>query len=487
MADIVLAIDIGTSSVKAIGFDLRGNAVPALREHTAYSARGPAQYADIDDADELMRCVAAAVQTVLDKARDSGHTFIAVGVCTFWHSMVGIDSSGQAVTPLYTWADTRPSAAANRLNAVLDTRSIHARTGCAIHPSYFPARLAWLAETEPALVSRVTKWVSPGEYLFLKLFGEAACSISMASATGMFDQNEKVWDPELISYLGLPEDKFSQLTDVDAPVHGLCDEWAKRWPELAAVPWVPAIGDGAASNVGSGCVDATRIAINLGTSGAIRIVLPLDTVEIPDDLWCYRLDRDHFVLGGAFSDGGNDLAWALDTLALPDQTAINHAMASYRPDSHGLTFLPFLAGERSTGWRPSARGTLHGITNGTTSMDIFQAIPEGVALRFAYVFESLLTDYPDVREVIASGGALARAPYWAQIIADAISWGITLCDETEASCRGAAIVALKSIGKIESYGDTEPPSGTVIAPDPRRHADLRNELIRQQELYRLLS
>src|SRR5439155_24112732 len=130
----------------------------------------------------------------------------------------------------------------------------------------------------------------------------------------------------------ITEEKLNPTIDSSDVFQGLRSPWSERWPELADVPWVPAVGDGAASNVGSGCVDPMRVAINLGTSGAIRIVVPADRIDVPPELWCYRVDGDRFVLGQAFSDGGNDLAWALQTLALPDAETIAKEIAARPAD-----------------------------------------------------------------------------------------------------------------------------------------------------------
>src|SRR5205823_13145787 len=97
----------------------------------------------------------------------------AVATCTFWHSVIGADAGGRAITPLLLWADARSHRQAQALREVLDERAVHARTGCVLHWSYLPAKLRWLANTQPALVRRVRRWLSFGEYLYLKLLGEA--------------------------------------------------------------------------------------------------------------------------------------------------------------------------------------------------------------------------------------------------------------------------------------------------------------------------
>jgi len=467
-------------------FDQNGWAIEGLRAQVEYPLRTEPPGAAELDADALVNHAASCIDSVLHAAGKNARRIVAVGVCTFWHSMVGVDARNRAVTPLYTWADTRPADAARRLQKRLDFDAVHARTGCALHPSYFPARLLWLAETQPEAYSRVQRWVSPGEYLFLQFFGQAGCSLSMASATGLLNQNRCEWDTELLQALSLSPEHFSPLTDTDQPAFGLSGEWAERWPPLAHIPWVAAIGDGAASNLGSGCATERRIAINLGTSGAIRVLWRTQSVQIPGELWCYRLDRARFVMGGAFSDGGVVYAWMRRTLLLPDSAQIERALAHRPPNGHGLVFLPFLGGERSIGWRPEARATLHGLSLSTTPLDILQAGMEAVALRFALVADILRRHLPHAEEIIASGGALAQSPAWARMIADALGHPLILSAEQEASGRGAALVALKAAGILNDESEAPAPLGPIVEPDPARHEAYQRALAHQQELYRRL-
>jgi gluconokinase len=238
--------------------------------------------------------------------------------------------------------------------------------------------------------------------------------------------------------------------------------------------------------VGSGCATDRRIAINLGTSGAIRVLFPAERVEIPDDLWCYRLDRQRFVMGGAFSDGGEVAVWMRETLRLPDWEQALRAAEALAPDSHGLTFLPFLAGERSTGWRPHARATLHGLSTSTTPEQILRAGMEAVALRFALVYDRLREQFPNANEIIAAGGGFKQAPFWAQIVADALGAPLLLSEESEATSRGAAAVALRAAGVFKDEAKLPAPSARRIEPEAAHHSVYRNALARQQALYEAL-
>lgn len=480
----VLAIDIGTSSVRVFGFDADGGAIPALRAQAMHEARTDGGAHEID-ADGLVEAAARCVDAVLRQAGPQAGAFAAVGVSSFWHSMVGVGAEGGPVSPIYTWADARPADAARRLRERLDPAAYHARTGCALHPSYFPARMLWLREADARTWARAVRWISPGEYLMARLLGEECPSISMASATGLFDQNRQEWDPETMGVVGVEPERLRSAPRwrrSGEPTPGLTPEWSQRWPALARLPWAPCIGDGAASNLGNGCATDRRIAINLGTSGAIRVLWRAASVEIPPELWCYRLDEERPVMGAAFSDGGNVFGWMRQALALPDPEAAEHLLASRPPACHGLTFLPFLHGERSPGWRPEATATLLGLRATTTALDLLQAGLEGVALRFALMADVLRDRFPQAREIVASGGALAESPVWASMLTDALGQPITLAPGHEATPRGAALTALRAAGVLADEADAPAPDGTVLRPDPGRHEALRAALERQRDL-----
>ena len=220
---------------------------------------------------------------------------------------------GRPTTPVYTWADRRAADAAGELRERLDEAAIHRRTGCVLHSSYLPAKLLWLSRSYPEAFENTERWISPGEYLHLRFFGEVWASTSMAPGTGLFDQNREAWDEEVLRVLPVEEKHLSHISN--EPARGLLGKWARRWPALAKVPWFPALGDDVCSNVGSGCTGRNRLALMVGTSGAMRMLWRADSVEVPEGLWCYRSDPKRFVSGGALSDGGNLVAWLHKTLS----------------------------------------------------------------------------------------------------------------------------------------------------------------------------
>jgi gluconokinase len=231
----------------------------------------------------------------------------------------------------------------------------------------------------------------------------------------------------------------------------------------------------------------------VGTSGAMRVVTDLHgkAPRIPPKLWCYRVDAERAVLGGALSNGGNLIEWLRTTLRLSDDLEmLEAALAGEEPDSHGLTFLPFLAGERSTGWHADARGTLSGMRLHTTPLDIMRAGREAVAYRFGLVHtlirQALAGGRTPWAPVTASGAALLHSPAWMQMMADVLGHPVTASAVAEGSSRGAALLALEAIGAIKSIADVPAPLGPTYHPDRRRGAIYAAGAARQQALYEVL-
>ena len=428
------------------------------------------------DADALLDLTAQAI----DAALAMGHDVSAVAMSTMWHCLLGLAADGTPATPVYTWADRRAADAATELRERLDERAVHARTGCPLHSSYWPAKLAWLHASAPSAVARVRAWVSPGEYIQRRLFGDAPVGTSMASATGLLDQHRRHWDREVAEAVGAA-DALPAIDDT--PLRGLRDEWARRWPSLRDVPWFPAVGDGACSNVGTGCVTHDRAALMVGTSGAMRVMWAADDVPIPPGLWCYRADARHVLMGGSLSDGGSVVAWLRRLTRLPSPAEAEREIAAMAPDAHGLTVLPLLSGERGPGWADEASAAVAGLSLATEPIHLLRASLEAVALRFALIDELLMDALPEERHVIATGGGLVASPAWTQIMADALGRPVTASAVREGSSRGAALLALEALGEIDSLEAADVPLGETFEPDARHTAVYRRALARQRDLY----
>ncbi|GLV58980.1 gluconate kinase [Dictyobacter sp. S3.2.2.5] len=488
----ILALDVGTSSTRALLFDGQGNAVPDMVSQLTYQLTTSQEGEVSVDADHLVDVVAQTIDEVLKKAGQKASSIRAVAIDTFWHSLLGVDENNHPLTPVITWEDTRAFDTARDLRKEFDEKAVHDRVGVRFHASYWPAKLRWLSQNQSKVFKQVKQWISFGEYLHRKLLGKSVCSLSMASATGMLTTKTKQWDDELIKALGVRREQFPDIGDAGDALKGLQEEYAKRWAALRDVPWYPAIGDGASACIGTSCITTQNWSLTMGTSSAIRVVIdPAQISVAPLGLWLYFIDGKRAVMGGAMSEGGNLLAWLSESFQLPKLQEAEPKVEAIKPDSHGLTILPFISGERSIGWHAEARMTISGISTRTTPEAILRAGMESLAYRLSVIHTELLQVLnmkASDHRLMASGGALFHSPLLRQIISDTTDTAIYPSREQEASARGAALLALESLGIIPDLAKLQPSVTDPTRPDHHTGDIYRRALARQEDLYhRLLS
>lgn len=434
----LLAVDVGSSSVRA---QLHGeDAAPAGEE-----AQLPYDTNDPEEVVELTR-------QAIEQAR-GGVEPAAVAASCFGHSLIALDARGRPLTPTLMWRDSRSADHARSLG--LRFPWLHERTGCFPHSSYWPAKLAWLRAEQRPVFDAADRFVSFAEYLYERLLGEPApTSLSMASSTGLLDLETRDWESELLDTLHV---RAPQLPPVS---------------EESIGTWYPALFDGATSNLGTGCLRSARAALTVGTSGALRVLHERVPAVPRRTLFLYRVNGDRVLDGGALSDGGNLTRW------LDQVVGETGAVADRPPAGHGLTFVPFLAGERGPWWSDRARGSIAGLSLTTTALDLRQAALEGVALLFREILDSM----PEVEEIVATGGALLHDGDWMQVMADVLERPVLESAVEEGSARGAVVAALERLGVMAP----EPPVGRTFEPRSDRADAYRAARERQRQLYERL-
>ncbi len=474
----ILAVDIGTSSTRARLYrtdDL--SPVPGATHQIAHEPDVTPDGGSTLQPEALVRETVACCRAVLTLA-PVGTRIDGVGISCFWHSIVGVDSDRVPTSDILLWSDRRSTAQVAKLRDALPDSPD--RTGCPWHTSYVPPRIAWLAKTSPGTHEQSVRFLSPSAFLFDRLFGpeNAVESTSMASASGLFDQTSQSWDPAVASAVGIGTDRLAPVDNT--PRTGLRQPFRDMLPELADTPWIPAIGDGAASNLGCGAGTPERIALMIGTSGALRCAVPGNTPpRRVGGLWRYQIGPERFLLGGALTNGGSIWAWLEKTLRL-DPDSISQ-IGNMTPDSHGLTVLPFLAGERAPLWRDDLQSAVVGINAATTPAHIVRASLEAVAFRFDAIRERLRDCTPSAT-LVGTGAALLASPTWQQILADVLGEALDVSSEEEASARGAALWAREQLGlgsaadapvpAIVAHRDPDPDATEIYAAARQRHEAL---------------
>lgn len=447
--------------------------------------------------------------------------------------------------------------------------AMYQRTGTPLHVSYaLPQLRAFYANpTNQPIAKQIDRWQTLSTICLNRWLGnpciQMPISYSEASWTGMFDFRSCSWDDEASNLLencpGITrhEEEFDEddevykdehiellplLADFDTllPIlkEGVCqfnqdgsdNVYWQNWPEFRAhtLSLFLGIGDGAAANLGTKCgpgrtVSTTgegpqqRIAVTIGTSAAARICLPLPSASavqmyVPAGLFCYRVNRDTILLGGALTDGGSVVEWARSLMNLQSPESFDACMTRVTDmynercscTSRGVdvTMVPFLSGERSTGYRTGARACILGLTRDSTSNDVMYASLESVVLRLGQVLrlisevcatQQVLRDTTNVdganvkNILVASGTALERNALWRRMLADCTSTDVIVDGDSaqEATSRGVVMLLATSLqesvpSNMQVYGNIEQP---LAVADETKH----NPMVREHWNKRLKS
>ncbi|HLS26066.1 MAG TPA: gluconokinase [Beutenbergiaceae bacterium] len=471
----VLAFDVGSSGTRGGVFDATGTEVPGLRGKARHQFVTDASGTAVIDADEVVNEIAAIIDD-LTAQLPAGAQISGVGIDTFSSSLVGVNDDDEAVTPCFTYADTRCSAQVTQLREELDEDQVHQRTGARLHTSYTPARLRWLSQDHPEMFAAATRWLTLGEYVYLRLLGTTAVGSAAAAWSGMLDRVSGAWDEHMVRASGISLDQLSPVHDPDqpiTPVGSAATALAGRWPALADARWYPAIGDGLAANFGADAATPGVVGVSAATSGAMRTVVPTGAGEIPSGLWAYRFSAERTLLGGAVSDVGRVASWAEQVLrvggsnlgleGMPESTSLD-ALLRGAPGPGTPMVLPFFSGERSTGWATEARAHILDLTAATTADQIYRGALEATALSLGRIADQLRTVTGPPQRIAVGGGMAKGLPGWLQILADVLRTEVVHVRHTRSTLRGTALLALEDLapGVPRSRAQT----GLTYQPNP---------------------
>lgn len=456
---LVLGLDVGSTATRGSLFDAAGRPIALHRYKIPHAFTTAADGTSTIDADQVVDEIAAIVQHLATPELTG--RIAGVGLDTFASSVVGVDASGTAITPTYTYADSRCSRQVTELRLALDEAAVQQRTGARLHTSYLAPRLRWLAQTEPTTFAAVRSWLSIGEYAYLRLLGTAAAGTSTAAWTGLLNRFTGDWDDEMLAAACISAATLSPVHDPDQALLPRPGSPASGWSTVAKIPWFPPVSDGIASNLGAGATDASTIVAAAATSGALRVLVHDLPEQLPAGLWCYRIDRHRSLLGGALNDVGRAISWLQTVLQLPESSELDQALIA-EPDSTTPLVLPYFSGERSTGWAANARAHLGGISAATTPAALFRGTFEGIALAYGRVANQLRDVTGQTRRILASGRITADWPSWLQILADVLDAPVTPIVIKRSTLHGTALLALETVAPDVRR---EPPTeGTTRVP-----------------------
>lgn len=445
---LVIALDVGSTASRGAVYDAAGRPV-GKRAKVFHQFTTEADGTSTINAGQVVAELIKLIDQLTDRMDLAGRV-AGVAIDTFASSLVGVNAAGDAVTPCITYADSRCAQDVNHLREQFVEAEVQQRTGTRLHTSYLAPRLRWFNREYPDVASQVTRWMALGEYFHWRVLGTTAIGTSSAAWTGLLDRRAAKWDAELLEAAGVREEQLGEIRHPSQPLTPKSDFVAKRWPELADAKWFPVVPDGLAANLGTGAFDATKMVASAATSGAMRVVVRDVPETIPSGLWCYRVDEERSILGGALNDVGRAVTWVKDTYRLghfgePGEDAdivLDEALRA-APDPLTPMVLPFLTGERSTGWAASARAVFTGVLASATPPVLARAMVEGVALSYRRVADQLSEVAPNVKELRVSGRVPAEVPGLLVVLADVLNVPILPVPIKRSTLHGTALLALE--------------------------------------------
>ncbi|MFC4903092.1 gluconokinase [Kocuria oceani] len=476
---LVMALDVGSTGSRGGLHDATGTPVRGYRHKIEHEFSTGADGTSVIDPDQVTEELAGILDLVLADPALAGRV-AGVALDTFASSLVGVGDDDEAITPCFTYADSRCAEQLAALRAELDEPSTLQRTGTRLHTSYLAPRLRWIRETDPRTWERARRWMSLGEYVHLRLLGTAHAGTATAAWTGLLDRRTGRWDEPLLLACGLDAEQLSPVLDPHEPIPDVTDSVAPRWPALEGAHWFAPVADGLSANLGSGGADASTLVVSAATSGAARVLLHEIPERVPSGLWCYRVDARRCLLGGALNDVGRAISWLGSTVRLPEDTTLEDVAVADVAEGTPVV-LPFFTGERSTGWAGGARAVLADVTAAATGADLARGVLEGVAASYARVADELEDVAGGVEHVVASGSASQDVPGLMQILADTLGKPVARAEFKRATLRGTALLALETLAP--DVERARPPYGPERAPEPERAGHYAAVRARFEELY----
>ncbi|GAA1338812.1 gluconokinase [Saccharothrix algeriensis] len=431
MAEVVLAVDLGTTATKVIAVD-RDAGVVASAEHGYPMRTTPSGEATHDPAQ-----VWAAALDALREVAALGHRVRALSLTGAMHTLLGLDAAANPVTPSVSWADNRAADVAGELRRTPLGIFLHRATGTPVHPFAPLAKLAWF--TSRGRTAHV--WCGLKDYVAQRLTGHLVTEHSSGSATGLMDLRSLDWHPTALGFAGVTAEQLP-------PLHAPTDSFPLTRAIPGIAPGTPVVlggGDGPMANLGVGAVAPGVAAVSLGTSGALRVVRDSPAVDEAGRVFCYAVADGLWVLGGAVSNGGVVAQWAAEAFGADVVTLLDEA-AAVPPGASGITALPYLLGERAPWWDPDARSALVGLRREHGRAEITRALVEGVAQQVALVLDAVRS-VADVHAVRVTGGAF-RSDLWATVLASALGLELELAEDSEGSGVGAGLLGWRALGEL---------------------------------------
>ncbi|MBD9447484.1 xylulokinase [Rhizobium sp. RHZ01] len=453
-----LGLDLGTSGVKAMLIDgdqkIIGSANGSLdvsRPHSGWSEQEPSHW---------IRATEEAVAGLKAKHPKELAAVKGIGLSGQMHGATLLDAEDKVLRPCILWNDTRSYVEAAALDSDPRFRRL---TGNIVFPGFTAPKLAWVAKHEPEIFAKVAKVLLPKDYLRLWLTGEHISEMSDSAGTSWLDTGKRKWSSELLAVTGLDEKQMPHLIEGTEQGGKLRGELASKWGISGSVVVAGGAGDNAASACGMGTVSDGAAFVSLGTSGVLFAANAayLPKPESAVHAFCHALPNTWHQMGVILS-ATDALNWHSSVTGKSAADLTTELGETLKAPS-GVTFLPYLSGERTPHNDAVIRGAFIGLEHESSRVVLTQAVLEGVSFAIRDNLEALRSAGTDISRVTAIGGG-SRSRYWLASIATALGVPVDLpADGDFGAAFGAARLGLIAATGADPVAVCTPPktAGTI--------------------------
>ena len=471
MSSTAIGLDVGTSATKGIAVDADGTVL--ARAEVAYPLSTPRPGWSEQDPEDWWK----ATQQVLESLRRDAGEPAGIGLSGQMHGLVALDSADRVLRPAILWNDQRTAAECDEIERSIGVERLIGLTGNRALTGFTAPKLLWMRRHEPDLHARVRRVLLPKDYVRLRLTGEHATDVADASGTLWLDVAARAWSDDVLADLEVDRDWLPRVLE-SPQVSGTTEE---------GIPVAAGAGDQAAGALGVGVVrPGEALSVVLGTSG---VVFASTDGFAPDPAgrvhaFAHAVPGAWHTMGVVLSAAGS-LRWARDTIApgvgFPELVA---EAAQWPPGAEGLTFLPYLAGERTPHADPEARAAFTGLSLRHDRGALVRAVLEGVAFALRDALD-LVGETRDVVGRVSGGGA--RSELWLQIVASVLELELERPAADEGAAFGAALLGGVAGGMWADVGEAVSaavrPGGGRIEPVAGWVAAYREAAGRYRDLY----
>lgn len=455
-----LGLDLGTSGIKAMLID--GGQKAVVSGHGALTVSRPHPgWSEQDPTDWIKACETAIAE--LKAAHPKALAAVkGIGLSGQMHGATLIDASDKVLRPCILWNDTRSFKEAAALDADPRFRAI---SGNIVFPGFTAPKLAWAKANEPDVFKRVAKVLLPKDFLRLWLSGEHISEMSDSAGTSWLDVGKRAWSDELLSASGMTRDQMPDLVEGTQPAGKLRAELAAKWGMGSGIVIAGGAGDNAASAAGMGAVRDGQGFVSLGTSGVLFAANDayLPNPESAVHAFCHCLPGVWHQMGVILS-ASDSMTW-LAGITGRSAAELTGELGEELRAPGGVSFLPYLSGERTPHNDATIRGSFAGLGHESGRTALTQAVLEGVAFAVRDSLEALKAAGTSLPRVTAIGGG-SRSRYWLKSIATALGIPVDLpADGDFGAAFGAARLGLIAAENADPLAICTPPK-TAETIDP---------------------